>query len=33
VQFLTSITKVLDRFDKRTLVRKVIPLLIEVLKD
>jgi len=30
---LTSITKVLDRFDKRTLVRKVIPLLIEVLKD
>jgi hypothetical protein len=33
VQFLNSVTKVLDRFDKRTLVRKVIPLLIEVLKD
>jgi len=33
VQFLNSISKVLDRFDKRTLVRKVIPLLIDVLKD
>ena len=33
MQFLNSISKVLDRFDKRTLVRKVIPLLIDVLKD
>lgn len=32
-QFLNSITKILDKFDKKTLVKKVIPALCEVLKD
>lgn len=30
---MTSITKILDKFDKKTLVKKVIPALCEVLKD
>ena len=33
VQFLSSVPKVLPQFEKRTLTKKVIPLLMEMFKD
>lgn len=33
LQFLTNVRKVIDNFEKKTLVRKVIPSLTEVLKE
>ena len=32
VQFLNGITKILERFDKKALVKKVIPLLLDSMK-
>ena len=33
LQFLTNVRKVIDNFEKKTLVRKVIPALVDVLKE
>ena len=33
MQFLTNVRKVIDNFEKKTLVRKVIPALVDVLKE
>lgn len=32
MQFLNGISKILERFDKRSLIKKVIPLLLDTMK-